>query len=118
MGKDYYAILGVSRDAGADDVKKAYRKMALKFHPDKNKAEDAEERFKEIGEAYEVLSCPDKRATYDQYGEDGLRPGGGGGYGGSGGFGESRSRRSSTTAGPAFGRHFSYHPMDPFEVFR
>ena len=111
MGRDYYAILGVSRDAGADDVKKAYRKMALKFHPDKNKAEDAEERFKEIAEAYEVLSDQDKRATYDQYGEEGLRPGGGGG-------GESRSRRSSTTAGPTFGRHFSYHPMDPFEVFR
>ena len=111
MGKDYYAILGVSRDAGADDVKKAYRKMALKFHPDKNKAEDAEERFKEIAEAYEVLSDQDKRATYDQYGEEGLRPGGGGG-------GESRSRWSSTTAGPTFGRHFSYHPMDPFEVFR
>ena len=112
MGRDYYAILGVSRDAGADDVKKAYRKMALKFHPDKNKAEDAEERFKEIAEAYEVLSDQDKRATYDQYGEEGLRPGGGGGGG------ESRSRRSSTTAGPTFGRHFSYHPMDPFEVFR
>ena len=111
MGKDYYAILGVSRDAAADDVKKAYRKMALKFHPDKNKAEDAEERFKEIAEAYEVLSDQDKRATYDQFGEEGLRPGGGGG-------GESRSRRSSTTAGPTFGRHFSYHPMDPFEVFR
>ena len=115
MGKDYYAILGVSREAGADDVKKAYRKMALKFHPDKNKAEDAEERFKEIAEAYEVLSDPDKRVTYDQYGEEGLRPGGGGGGGGGG---ESRSRRSSTTAGPTFGRHFSYHPMDPFEVFR
>ena len=112
MGKDYYAILGVSRDSGADDVKKAYRKMALKFHPDKNKAEDAEERFKEIAEAYEVLSDQDKRATYDQYGEEGLRPGGGGGGG------ESRSRRSSTTTGPTFGRHFSYHPMDPFEVFR
>ena len=115
MGKDYYAILGVPRDAGADDVKKAYRKMALKFHPDKNKASDAEERFKEIAEAYEVLSDADKRATYDHYGEEGLRPGGGGGGGGGG---ESRSRRSSTTAGPAFGRHFSYHPMDPFEVFR
>ena len=73
MGKDYYAILGVSREAGADDVKKAYRKMALKFHPDKNKAEDAEERFKEIAEAYEVLSDQDKRATYDQYGEEGLK---------------------------------------------
>ena len=73
MGKDYYAILGVPRDAGADDVKKAYRKMALKFHPDKNKASDAEERFKEIAEAYEVLSDKKKREIYDQYGEEGLK---------------------------------------------
>ncbi len=54
MGKDYYAMLGVAREASADDVKKAYRKMALKYHPDKNKADDAEEKFKEIAEAYEV----------------------------------------------------------------
>ena len=61
MGKDYYAILGVGRDAGADDVKKAYRKMALKFHPDKNSSPGAEEKFKQIGEAYDVLSDPKKR---------------------------------------------------------
>merc|ERR1711953_1652626 len=63
--KDYYEVLGLPRTAGAEQIKKAYRKLALKFHPDKNKAEDAEERFKEIGEAYEVLSDEDKKAAYE-----------------------------------------------------
>ena len=75
MGKDYYQILGVSRSANDDELKKAYRKLALKYHPDKNKQPGAEERFKEIAEAYEVLSDPDKRAGFDLYGESG---GGGG----------------------------------------
>eukprot|EP00117_Sycon_ciliatum_P012645 scpid97536/ scgid0859/ DnaJ homolog subfamily B member 4; Heat shock 40 kDa protein 1 homolog; Human liver DnaJ-like protein len=79
MGKDYYKILGVSRDASESDIKKAYRKMALKFHPDKNKDPGAEDKFKEISEAYEVLSDSDKRAVYDKYGEEGLKAGGGGG---------------------------------------
>merc|ERR1711953_1275415 len=63
--KDYYEVLGLPRTAGAEQIKKAYRKLALKFHPDKNKAEDAEERFKQIGEAYEVLSDEDKKAAYE-----------------------------------------------------
>ncbi|XP_043933387.1 dnaJ homolog subfamily B member 5 isoform X2 [Protopterus annectens] len=83
MGKDYYNILGIQSGANEEEVKKAYKKMALKFHPDKNKDPDAEEKFKEIAEAYEVLSDPKKRAVYDQYGEDGLKAGGGGGSSGS-----------------------------------
>lgn len=79
MGKDYYKILGVSRDASETELKKAYRKMALKFHPDKNKSPDAEDKFKEVSEAYEVLSDKDKRAVFDKYGEEGLKAGGGAG---------------------------------------
>jgi DnaJ-class molecular chaperone len=78
MGKDYYAILGVSRGASEDELKKAYRKMALKFHPDKNKNAGAEEKFKQIGEAYDVLSDPKKKQIYDQYGEEGLKGSAGG----------------------------------------
>ena len=73
MGKDYYKILGLVRGASEDDIKKAYRKMALKYHPDKNKAPGSEEKFKEIAEAYEVLSDKRKREIYDQYGEEGLK---------------------------------------------
>ena len=74
MGKDYYKILGLSsRSCGEDDIKKAYRKMALKFHPDKNKSPGAEEKFKEIAEAYEVLSDKKKREVFDKFGEEGLK---------------------------------------------
>lgn len=84
--KDYYAILGVSKEAGADDLKKAYRKLALQYHPDKNSGDKAaEEHFKEINEAYAVLSDPDKRSNYDRYGT--ANPGGLGGTG-SQGFGD------------------------------
>lgn len=85
MGKDYYQTLGVQKGANEDEVKKAYRKMALKYHPDKNKSPNAEEKFKEIAEAYEVLSDPQKREVYDKYGEEGLkgaRPGAPGPEGG------------------------------------
>jgi len=78
MGKDYYAILNVKKGANDDELKKAYRKMALKYHPDKNKSAGAEEKFKEIGEAYDVLSDPKKRQIYDQLGEEGLKGGAGG----------------------------------------
>jgi len=84
MGKDYYKILGVAKSASDDEIKKAYRKLALKTHPDRNKAADAQEKFQEIGEAFEVLSDPQKKRIYDQVGEDGLKYGGGGGDGGSG----------------------------------
>jgi curved DNA-binding protein len=66
--KDYYKIMGVTREASADDVKRAYRRLARKYHPDVSKEKDAEERFKEIGEAYEVLRDPEKRAAYDALG--------------------------------------------------
>jgi len=75
MGKDYYKSLGLVRGASEEDIKKAYKKMALKFHPDKNKTPGAEEKFKEIAEAYEVLSDPKKRQVFDQYGEEGLKGG-------------------------------------------
>ncbi|XP_061420133.1 dnaJ homolog subfamily B member 3-like [Lethenteron reissneri] len=82
MNKSYYDILGVVRGASPDEIKKAYRKLALKWHPDKNpeNKENAEKQFKEIAEAYEVLSDENKRETYDRYGKAGLtaRLGGGG----------------------------------------
>lgn len=80
--RDYYEVLGVSRDAAEDDIKKAYRRMAMKYHPDRNPGdEEAAEKFKEAGEAYEVLSDPQKRQVYDRYGHDGLRGAAGGGAG-------------------------------------
>lgn len=70
-GKDFYKVLGVTPDSNEDEIRKAYRKMALKFHPDKNSDADAEDRFKEIAEAYEILADPKKRSIYDQFGEEG-----------------------------------------------
>jgi molecular chaperone DnaJ len=90
--RDYYEVLGVDRNASAEEIKKAYRNLARKLHPDVNKAPDAEERFKEVKEAYDVLSDEQKRAQYDRYGH--IDPnqgfGGGGGFGGAdfGGFGD------------------------------
>ena len=80
---DYYSLLGVSRDADADEIKKAYRRLALQHHPDRNQgSKEAEARFKEITEAYEVLRDPDKRAVYDRYGKQGLKGQPGAGFGG------------------------------------
>ncbi|MBP3420348.1 MAG: molecular chaperone DnaJ [Marinifilaceae bacterium] len=91
--RDYYEVLGVDRSANADTLKKAYRKLAIKYHPDKNRAEEvgeaqakeAEEKFKEAAEAYSVLNDPEKRQRYDQFGHAGV-DGNGGGFGGFGGF--------------------------------
>ena len=89
--RDYYEVLGVSKNASEDEIKKAYRKTAKKYHPDLNPDDPtAEEKFKECNEAYEVLSDPDKKAKYDQFGFAGVDPNygaGQGGYGGAGGFG-------------------------------
>ncbi|MGB5281806.1 MAG: DnaJ domain-containing protein, partial [Arenicellales bacterium] len=68
--RDYYEIMGIKRDATQDEIKRAYRKLARKYHPDVSKESDAEARFKEVGEAYEVLKDPEKRAAYDQLGSN------------------------------------------------
>lgn len=88
--KDYYEVLELSKNASSEDIKKSYRKLAKKYHPDINKDPGAEEKFKEINEAYEVLSDPQKKQIYDQYGHAGLENGGMGGFEGfsSGGFGD------------------------------
>lgn len=86
--RDYYEVLGVAKNANADEIKKAYRKAAIQFHPDKNPGDkEAEEKFKEAAEAYDVLSNPEKRARYDQFGHAGMSgaAGAGGGFGGFGG---------------------------------
>ena len=94
MANDYYEILGVQRNSSDDDIKKAYRKLAMKYHPDRNKGDkSAEAKFKEINEAYETLKDPQKKAAYDQYGHEayknaasggGFNPGAGGGFSGGG----------------------------------
>lgn len=78
MGKDYYKVLGIQKGASEDEIKKAYRKQALRYHPDKNKSPGAEEKFKEIAEAYDVLSDSKKKDIYDRYGEEGLKGASGG----------------------------------------
>ncbi len=104
--RDYYEVLGVEKNANADEIKKAYRKAAIKYHPDKNPGDkEAEEKFKEAAEAYDVLSNPDKRARYDQFGHAGMSGAAGGGFGGFGGGGFSMEDIFSQF-GDIFGGHF------------
>lgn len=106
--RDYYEVLEVPKTASADEIKKAYRKAAIKYHPDKNPGDkDAEEKFKEAAEAYDVLSNPDKKARYDQFGHEGMSGAAGGG-GFSGGFGGGFSMEDIfRNFGDIFGGHFS-----------
>lgn len=103
--RDFYEILEVSKNASAEEIKKAYRKMAIKYHPDKNPGDKAaEEKFKEAAEAYEVLSNAEKKQRYDQYGHAGV--GGNGGFGGGGGAGGFNMDDIFSQFGDIFGGHF------------
>lgn len=104
--RDYYEVLEISKSASAEEIKKAYRKMAIKYHPDKNPGDkEAEEKFKEAAEAYEVLSDDNKRARYDQFGHAGM--GGAAGGGGFGGFGGGMNMEDIFSQfGDIFGGHF------------
>ena len=107
--RDYYEVLGVAKNANADEIKKAYRKAAIQYHPDKNPGDkEAEEKFKEAAEAYDVLSNPDKRARYDQFGHAGMSGAAGGGAGGFGGFsgGGFSMEDIFSQFGDIFGGHF------------
>ena len=96
MEEDYYEILGVARDADAETIKKAFRKLALEFHPDRNQGDkESEEKFKKINEAYQILSDDQKRRMYDRYGKEGIS----GAYGGAGGGGCAFSYRTGRNAG-------------------
>lgn len=125
MAKDFYKILGLTKSASLDEIKKSYRKLALEYHPDHNKSKEAEEKFKEISEAYEVLSNPQKKAQYDQFGEAAFQGGAGGQGpfgGGFGGFGGQSGpfKYQYYTSGNSQGQPFEFDFggfQDPFDIF-
>src|SRR4030067_1782405 len=117
MNKDFYKILGVSKNSSADEIKRAYRKLALQYHPDKNKSKDAAEKFKEVSKAYEVLSDSQKRQTSDQFGAAAFEQGGPGqGPFGKGGFQQGPFTYTYTTGGDYSDFDFGGF-SDPFEIF-
>ncbi len=117
--RDYYEVLGVSKDASADDIKKAYRKMAIKYHPDKNPGDkEAEEKFKEAAEAYDVLSDADKRAKYDRFGHNmGAQFGGAGGGGGYYSTGGMNMEDIFANFGDIFGDIFGNHGRGGYQSY-
>ncbi len=127
--KDYYEILGVNKSASVEEIKKAYRKKALEWHPDRNQSSEAEKKFKEINEAYEILADKEKRSAYDQYGHAAFQPGGFAGAGpGAGPFGgQTRTYQQgpfsytyTTYGGEGMpeGAGFDFGGFsDPFEIF-
>jgi DnaJ-class molecular chaperone len=121
--RDFYEVLGVEKSATAADIKRAYRKLALEWHPDRNKSPSAHEKFKEINEAYEVLSDDKKKETYDQFGHSAFAPGMGGGAAGQGPFGGQGYQQGpfsyySTSGGNPFaGGAEGFDFSDPFDIF-
>ena len=116
--KDFYDILGVSKSASEQEIKKAYRKLALQWHPDRNKSTEATEKFKEINEAYEILSNPQKRQNYDQFGHvpTGGEAGGGWPFGGGQTYQQGPFTYTYTTGG-GNSQDFGFDFSDPFEIF-
>jgi DnaJ-class molecular chaperone len=116
--KDFYSVLGVPRSASQEEIKKAYRKLAMKYHPDKNPNDKkAEEQFKTISEAYEILSDEKKKEMYDQFGHEAFERNGGGGNAGYGGYGQGPFTYTYTSNGG--GNPFEGFEgfSDPFEIF-
>jgi len=111
--RDLYDILGVTKTASADEIKKAYRKKALEFHPDRNKSTDAESKFKEVNEAYEILSSPQKKQAYDQFGHAAFDPSAGGPFSRANGAGGPFQYTYYTSGNPGDFGDFS----DPFDIF-
>lgn len=116
MKKDFYEVLGVKKDATETEIKKAYRKLALEYHPDRNKTKEAEEKFKEINEAYEVLSDPQKKQAYDQFGHNAFNGGQGPFSGGFGGRTYGQGPFTYTYYGDQEAGDFGGF-SDPFDIF-